>query len=167
MYEACLCLQYKPISNPTTGSDLQPIQSMSYHHNLVPRALYLCTVCTQCVTWTHAHRRNHSRLSIDIFFFISVPCNSPWYTNYKANYLHQCIVLKNFYTIKRSTHVAFCILYFSSNSCSTCFGQPCAHHQELTTAWCYSIVLVCVVAAGRLSSPVGIRCHFLYSLFLF
>ena len=28
----------------------------------------------------------------------------------------------------------FCILYFSSNSCSTCFGQPCAHHQELTTA---------------------------------
>jgi hypothetical protein len=30
--------------------------------------------------------------------------------------------------------VTFCILYFSSNSCSTCFGQPCAHHQELTTA---------------------------------
>ena len=30
--------------------------------------------------------------------------------------------------------VNFCILYFSSNSCSTCFGQPCAHHQELTTA---------------------------------
>jgi len=28
----------------------------------------------------------------------------------------------------------FCIHYFSSNSCSTCFGQPCAHHQELTTA---------------------------------
>ena len=27
--------------------------------------------------------------------------------------------------------VTFCILYFSSNSCSTCFGQPCAHHQEL------------------------------------
>ena len=30
--------------------------------------------------------------------------------------------------------ITFCILYFSSNSCSTCFGQPCAHHQELTTA---------------------------------
>ena len=30
--------------------------------------------------------------------------------------------------------VTFCILYFSSNSCSTCFGQPCANHQELTTA---------------------------------
>jgi len=28
----------------------------------------------------------------------------------------------------------FCILYFSSNSCSACLGQSCAHHQELTTA---------------------------------
>ena len=56
---------------------------------------------------------------------------------------------------KNQLDVTFCILYFSSNSCSTCFGQPCAHHQELTTAWCYSLVLVCAVAAGRLSSPVG------------
>ena len=56
---------------------------------------------------------------------------------------------------KNQLDVTFCILYFSSNSCSTCFGQPCAHHQELTTAWCYSIVLVCAVAAGRWSSPVG------------
>ena len=30
--------------------------------------------------------------------------------------------------------VTFCILYFSSNSCSTFFVQPCAHHQVLTTA---------------------------------
>jgi len=30
------------------------------------------------------------------FIFISVPCNSPCYTNYKTNYLHQCIVLKSF-----------------------------------------------------------------------
>ena len=30
--------------------------------------------------------------------------------------------------------VTFCILYFSSNSCATCFDQPCAHHQDLTTA---------------------------------
>ena len=34
----------------------------------------------------------------------------------------------------REQDVTFCILYFYSNSCSTCFGQPCAHHQELTTA---------------------------------
>ena len=26
--------------------------------------------------------------------------------------------------------VTFCILYFSSKSCSTCFGQPCAPHQR-------------------------------------
>jgi hypothetical protein len=35
---------------------------------------------------------------------------------------------------KNRLDVTFCILYFSSNSCSTCFGQPCVHHQELTTA---------------------------------
>jgi len=35
---------------------------------------------------------------------------------------------------KNQLDVTFSILYFSSNSCSTCFGQPCAHHQELTTA---------------------------------
>ena len=35
---------------------------------------------------------------------------------------------------KNQLDVTFCILYFSSDSCSTCFGQPCAHHQELTTA---------------------------------
>jgi len=35
---------------------------------------------------------------------------------------------------KNQLDVTFCILYFSYNSCSTCFGQTCAHHQELTTA---------------------------------
>ena len=35
---------------------------------------------------------------------------------------------------KNQLYVTFCILYFSSNCCSTRFGQPCAHHQELTTA---------------------------------
>ena len=34
---------------------------------------------------------------------------------------------------KNQLDVTFCILYYSSNSCSTCFGQPCAHHQELKT----------------------------------
>ena len=41
---------------------------------------------------------------------------------------------KNRVDKKNQLDVTFCILYFSSNSCSTCFGQPCAHHQELTTA---------------------------------
>jgi len=35
---------------------------------------------------------------------------------------------------KNQLDVTFCVLYFSSNRCSTCFEQPCAHHQELTTA---------------------------------
>ena len=35
---------------------------------------------------------------------------------------------------KNQLDVTFCILYVSSNSCSTPFGQPCAHHQEFTTA---------------------------------
>ena len=35
---------------------------------------------------------------------------------------------------KNQLDVTFCILYFSSYSSSTCFGQPCAHYQDLTTA---------------------------------
>ena len=46
---------------------------------------------------------------------------------------------------KNQLDVSFCVLYFSSNSCSTCFGQPCAHHQDLTTSLCYILVLVCAV----------------------
>jgi len=34
------------------------------------------------------------------------------------------------------------VLPLFSTSCSTCFGQPCAHHQELTTAGFYSLVSV-------------------------
>ena len=47
---------------------------------------------------------------------------------YKCKTLHISVDKKN------QLDVTFCILYFSSNSCSTCFGQPSAHHQELTTA---------------------------------
>ena len=54
---------------------------------------------------------------------------------------------------KNQLDVTFCILYFSSNSCSTCFGQPCAYHQELTTAWCYSLVLVCAVVDTTRTPP--------------
>jgi len=50
-------------------------------------------------------------------------------TRLKINELRNSSVDK-----KNQLDVTFCILYFSSNSCSTCFGQPCAHHQELTTA---------------------------------
>ena len=52
-------------------------------------------------------------------------------------YIKKCITFQTLYTYadkKNQLGVTFCILYFSSNSCSTCFGQHCAHHQELTTA---------------------------------
>jgi hypothetical protein len=56
--------------------------------------------------------------------------------------LHHCFITDwdllnyiHFVDKKNQLDVTFCSLYFSSNSCSTCFGQPCAHHQELTTAW--------------------------------
>ena len=65
---------------------------------------------------------------------IDIPCPRP---NYEGE-VFMCSVDK-----KNQLDVTFCILYFSSNSCWTCFRQPCAHHQELTTAWCYSLVLVC------------------------
>ena len=42
-------------------------------------------------------------------YLISVPCNGPWYTNYKTNYLHQCIVLKSF-TIWNLLHILKLIL---------------------------------------------------------
>ena len=46
----------------------------------------------------------------------------------KASFPHISVDKKN------QLDVTLCILYFSSNSCSTGFGQPRAHHQELTTA---------------------------------
>ena len=71
---------------------------------------------------------------------------------------HASVIITNYTTLvdkKNQLDVTFCILYFSSNSCSTCFGQPCAHHRELMIAWCYSLVLLCAMAARRLSSPFG------------
>ena len=36
---------------------------------------------------------------------------------------------------KKPTRCHLCVIsYFSFTSCSTCFGQPCSHLQELTTA---------------------------------
>ena len=37
---------------------------------------------------------------------------------------------------KNQLDVTFCILYFCSNSCSTCFRQPCAHRQHLMMGTC-------------------------------
>jgi hypothetical protein len=54
----------------------------------------------------------------NIVVFISVLCNGPWYTKYKTNYLHECIVLKNlFYTLKSSAHTKI-----NFKITPTCFG---------------------------------------------
>ena len=83
------------------------------------------------------------------------PRNKRFYPFYSATEKYGVCPASYSVDKKNQLDVAFCILHFSSNSSSTCFGKPCAHHQKLTTAWCYSLVLVCAVAAGRLSSPVG------------
>jgi len=62
-------------------------------------------------------------------FFVNYTCAFPLQVREVAANLTVAGVDK-----KNQLDVTFCILYFSSNSCSTCFGQPCAHHQELTTA---------------------------------
>ena len=95
----------------------------------------------------------HSLAATGLFY---LPCTKRQISHNSASCLSQptCWI---FISVdkKNQLDVTFCILYFSSNSCSTCFEQPRAHHQELTTAWCYSLVLVCAVGAGRWSSPVG------------
>ena len=54
----------------------------------------------------------------------------------KVRVVRSVLVELNLLSVDKKNQLdgTFCILYFSSNSCSTCFGQPCAHHQELTTA---------------------------------
>jgi len=89
----------------------------------------------------------------DTIFIITETNRSDFNVNANQTFQNINIWLKvNLLSVDKKTQldVTFCILYFSSNSCSTCFGQPCAHHQELTNAWCYSLVLVCAVAAGIL-----------------
>ena len=81
-----------------------------------------------------------------IYWPLTPPPSSPGFkTQFLARPVRSLITItalnfpSNSVDKKNQLDVTFCILYFSSNSGSTCFGQPCAHHQELTTAWCYSI----------------------------
>jgi len=93
--------------------------------------------------------QNRSRMAPSMLKFRICNRYTPWVQSQSGKVFETSVDRKN------QLDVTFCILYFSSNSCSTCFGQPCAHHKELTTALCYNLVFVCAVAAGRLSSPVG------------
>ena len=103
----------------------------------VSQKLNLVTYCVSSNSYTH----DDTETRINIATGRITQCNS--------NTRYVSVAKKN------QLDVTFCILYFSSNSCSTCFGQPCAHHQEMTTALYYSLVLVCAVAAWRLSSPAA------------
>ena len=58
----------------------------------------------------------------------------PMFYGVHSNYTKDTKCTKFSVDKKNQLDVTFCILYFSSNSCSTCFGQLCAHHQELRTA---------------------------------
>jgi len=56
---------------------------------------------------------------------IILDCKLDWYPHthsiWKTSY---CFSVDK----KNQLDVTFCILYFSSNICSTCFGQPCARN---------------------------------------
>jgi len=100
-------------------------------------------------TCTKLNAINCTKLQHRVYVYLDQLCQHCHMVTATGGNTCSCVDKKN------QLDVTFCILYFSSNSCSTCFGKPCALHQELTTAWCYSLVLVCAVAAGKLSSPVG------------
>jgi len=82
--------------------------------------------------------------SLDLVAKVIIPCKSDvWLT-----------VHRNSVWIRNQLDVTFVLSFiFSFTSRSTCFGQPCAHLQELhsviATCW------YCAVAAGRLSEPVS------------
>ena len=92
------------VPNCTTLTDVRTLK-----HNFVLVVLIRCTLCVQTDG-------------------LDIPKNSIT-TRHCPSVNIMCSVDK-----KNQLDVTFCVLYFSSNSCSTCFGQPCAHHQELTTA---------------------------------
>ena len=131
-------ISFKPIGIATLSS--RPMLGLKWLFSSVFNTKYLCAFLSPPL---HAGNMTHTAYPPWIFQGIIFGDCQNYDTSHYAVW------------IKKPTRCPFCILYFSSNSCSTCFGQPCALHQELTTAWCYSLVLVCAVAAGRLSRPVG------------
>ena len=142
------------------------IRKNSWHYVVIFRQ-QLLTITGHCnntrqTSRLHAQVDNFNLMELWKVTGLNILCSPHFCPKMKVNqlnYLFSRLLTErtwwNSVWIKNQLDVTFCILYFSSNSCSTCFRQPCAHHQELTTAWCYSVVLVCAVAAGRLSSPVG------------
>ena len=120
-----------------------------------PRYLGLHIRRTSITCWYLPYRENGALVQTLATCPFLIDCRSMWSRSNEQTLFLSLSHVDFSVDKKNQLDVTFCILYFSSNSCSKCFGQPCAHHQELTTAWCYSLVLVCAVVAGRLSRPVG------------
>ena len=67
-----------------------------------------------------------------------------------ATKYRQSVIIDKYYTMlnKKPTrcHLVLYYIYFPFISCSTCFGPPCAHPQELTTWWYFCRVWCSAVA---------------------
>jgi len=87
--------------------------------------------CFSCHTLGFCNTRFWGYFGESEEYSVSVP---------EANFL-----LPSMYKKPTRCRCHFCVIfYFSCTSCSTCFGQLCAHLQELTIAQCYRHVLVLV-----------------------
>ena len=66
-------------------------------------------LCSYCTPFCTLSRNSRKPLLILRLILVRTLYNTNkikhWYTNYKTYYLHQCIVLKIFYTLKPSTHI--------------------------------------------------------------
>ena len=91
--------------------------------------------------------------------------NNQWqeYTNYKTNYLHQCIVLKTlFYTLKPSTHIKInfkitptCFGPTGPSSGSTSFLSQSYHWSRISTLHCGSAAACLCEVLGYVRVPVS------------
>ena len=117
------------------------------HHNLLLTSRERHQVSAQLrYVSTKIHRYvaqekvdQYSGLHVHLIFLMRESTHI-WNVEYTCVCVCVCLLGKYVNTVrlcvdkKNQLDVTFCIIYLSSNSCSTCFGQPCAHHQELTTA---------------------------------
>ena len=118
----------RPVQGTATYRILIPLASSQ--HNLYDIYLLLCVQCQtpddgqrNCPKYVQYYSKNQfKKLVLLVGFIIRI---------FQEARSSEC---QNRVDMKNQLDVTFCILYFSSNSCATCFGQPCAHHQELTTA---------------------------------
>ena len=94
---------------------------------------FACGVWYPVLLFTIIYCNTHSQLNMFIIKIINHNFNNSNNNNNNKN-CSPCVLLFISVDKKNQLDATFCIIYFSSNSCSTCFGQPCAHHQELTTA---------------------------------